>query len=328
MKERLLTLPEIDAVFASMRGGMASADTSSITAYELETPSRVPRPVLEALILRHEQAARALRSDLSALLDRDLDVVLESFEQQRFGALREACAEPAVAWLPEMAPIKEPGFLQIDHSFAFAAIDRLLGGPGVPDGTPRELTSTETSVLEELVRPILAAHVLAWQPYVPLQPKASHPISVPRYAREIRAEDIVLVAEYRMVGFADGAALRFAMPLSGLEPHLQREPRAVTTTPIKDSSRADLAASVALASVDVSIRLGDAHLPLEDLVNLGIGDVLMLDRKIADGGELLVQGSPRFRGVLGSHQGSFVFKIADMRKAVPAAAQKKDEPRK
>ena len=326
MKDRHLTLPEIDAVFATVRGSASPTDASAVASYELETPSRVPRPVLEALVLRHEQVARALRNDLSTLLNRDVDVILEAFDQQRFGTLREACAEPAVAWMPDMAPIREPAFLAVDHALAYAAIDRILGGRGDGAGTPRELTTTETSVLEELVRPILAAHVLAWQPYVPLQPKASRPIAVPRYAREIRSEDILLVAEYRMVGFADGARLRFAMPLSGLEPHLQREPRAVPAAPVKDSNRTDLAASVALAGVEVSIRVGDARLPLEDLMALAPGDVLVLDRKTTDGAELLVQGAPRFRGVLGVHQGAFAFKISESKAG--AAAPRKDEPRK
>ncbi|HYC76858.1 MAG TPA: flagellar motor switch protein FliM [Planctomycetota bacterium] len=308
MSERLLTLPEIDALLATFRGAAATASEADVSTYDLDTPSRAPRAAVEGVVVRHEQAARACREELSAALNVDVDCVLEVFEQVRFGALRDQLPATCCAFLLDLAPLREPALLVVDHAFAYAALDRLLGGKGDPSGEPRDLTSTEAAVLEDALRPIVAAHVFAWQPYVPLKPGALRAVPVPRFIRELKPEDVLFSARYRLRGFAEGATVRFATPAAGLEPHLQREPRPLAAP--KDAGfERDLAAHLAQVVVGVRVRVGDARLTLRELVHLEKDDVIVLDRAIHDGCELAVSGAPKYSGWLGQSRGRLTYRV-------------------
>ncbi len=324
--ERNLTLPEIDSLLELFRAG--GGEQAEVSDYDLDTPSRVPKSSLEAVTLRHEQAARILRNDLSALLNRDLTVSLDGLEQMRFGNVRDSLSEPMCGYVIELSPLREAGFLVIDHAFAYATIDRLLGGSGEPTGEPRELSATEIAVLDDVVRLILAAHVFAWQPYTTLKAQVTRPVAVARYVRDIRVEDIMLLARYRLGQFADGATIQFAIPLGGLEPHLQHEPRPVVSPPNRANLERDLLKNVAGAHVEVAVRLGTANLSLRDLVGLQKDDVIVLDRQINEGCELLVEGKPKYVGFLGQHNGSFTYRVARPAAVKPAPKPEPTPPSK
>jgi flagellar motor switch protein FliM len=322
--EKTLSLPEIDALLEMFRGKGAGAQSSNeVASYDLDTPSRIPKSALEAVVLRHEQAAKAIQADLSTLLNNEVSIALGSFEQIRFGVLRDNLPEPAVCFVVELAPLREPGFLTLDYSLVFAAIDRLLGGTGGGEGEPRELTSTELAVLDDFVRPVLNAHAFAWQPYTSLRLRITRAAFVPRYVRDLRSEDIMLLARYRFGAEDGGPEIGFAVPLSGLEPHLQHEPRPVVPAVNRAALERDLAENLAGVAVRMGVRVGSTRVRLRDVLNLQSGDVVVLDRQIDEPCELMVEGEPKFAGYLGQHNGSFTWKMAKSLETRAKAPEKK-----
>jgi flagellar motor switch protein FliN len=70
-------------------------------------------------------------------------------------------------------------------------------------------------------------------------------------------------------------------------------------------------------TVAVTAELGRVTLPIADILKLGIGSVLQLDRNVSDPVELLVQGVPLARGEVVVVNGRFAIRIkeiADSRK--------------
>jgi flagellar motor switch protein FliM len=322
MPERLLTSPEIDALLAMFRGGDAHLSAES---YDLDTPSVAPRGALESVLVRHEAAARELRDELGGLFNADVGVELESFEQMRFGALKDVVPEGACGFLAELAPLRDPAYVAVDPGLAFAAVDRLLGGKGEATVAAREFTTTELAVVEDLVRPIVAAHATAWSPYVPMKAGAARAIAGLRFVRELKSDDVVFVARYRVRKFCEGATITFATPSSGLEPHLQRDPRPIAA-PKDGAFEKDLAAHVAEVRVDMNIRVGGATLTLRELTSLEIGDVVVLDRSIDEGCDLCVGDLAKFKGWLGAGRGRLTFRVQSP--VAPPPQRKQEAPPK
>lgn len=322
--EKTLSLDEIDSLLDMFRSKTpADAGGEDVASYDLDTPSRIPKSALEAVILRYEQAARMMQSDLSTLLNNEVKVALGSFEQMRFGALRDALPEPALCFVVELAPLREPGFLTIDYSLAYAAIDRLLGGAGAGEGEARELTSTELAVLDDFIRPVLNAHAFAWQPYTTLRPRISRAAFIARYVRDLRSEDIVMLSRYRFGGDETGPEIGFAVPLSGLEPHLQHEPRPVVPAVNRAAAERDLVQNLSGVAVRMNVRVGTTRVNLRDVLNLRPGDVVVLDRQINEPCELMVEGQPKFAGFLGHFGGGFTWKMARALETKGKPAEKK-----
>ncbi len=312
MPEAPLSSLEIDQLLTVFKGRRRKSDLpADVTSLDLNRPVPIPKGIFETLQVRHEQAARATRAGLREILRRNLGVRLVQLKLDRFASFKEALPEPSCGFVVEMLPLRQPGYLLLDYPFVFAALDRVLGGQGSTEGEARELTSTETSVLTELLGIIINEQVTVWSRWLKLTPRVLRSTSVPRYFREARADDPVLVATYALEGFADGANFCFALPLPGLEPHLQCAPKqeqdaARTAAPVARDTMLRALNDVAL---NLSVRLGGASLSVNDVLQLEPGDVLVLDSGPSRPLQLLVEGLPRFHGHLHSSGGRLVFRV-------------------
>ena len=61
--------------------------------------------------------------------------------------------------------------------------------------------------------------------------------------------------------------------------------------------------------VELSAVLGKSTLKLKELLNLEIGDVIILDKRVDEEIDMLVQGMPKFQGIPGKHRGKVAVKI-------------------
>lgn len=313
MPEAPLSTHEIDQLLTVFKGRRRRTDQpADVSSLDLNRPAPIPKGIFETLQVRHEQAARSMRAGMREILRRNLGVSLTSLELDRFAGFKEALPEPSCGFVVELLPLRQPGYLVLDYPLVFSALDRVLGGQGSSDGEPRELTSTETSVLSELLSSIIQEQATVWSRWLKLTPRLLRTTSVPRFFREARADDPVLVATYTMSEFAEGARFTFALPLPGLEPHLQCAPKQEAETP----NNAPVSRDAVLRALDdvtlnLSVRIGGAVLTVNDVLELETGDVLVLDRSPAQSMELLVEGLPRFDGHLLRRGGHLVFRIGD-----------------
>jgi flagellar motor switch protein FliM len=312
MTEKTLTANEIDDLLSVFKGGHKGAESlSDVESLDLDRPNRIPRGILETLEIRHEQAARLMREGLRVALGKELQLSLLGLEQERFQTFKERQEEPCCGFVIDMPPLRSPAYLVMDFAFAFACIDRLLGGTGSDAGSGRELTATEVSVLSEVIEAVLRAHVVVWDRYTKLTPTLRKTVSIPRFMRDIRDEDAMLTAEYRFKDFVDGGGFRLSMPLPGLEGRLQfggdREP--TEDEGATDQVRGELQEHMVDVDVDVSVRIGGADITVGDILALEAGDVVLLDRDVKTQLDLLVEGRPKFGGRLLRKGRKLVFRV-------------------
>ncbi|MSR75719.1 MAG: hypothetical protein EXS14_09665 [Planctomycetes bacterium] len=326
MTEAQLSTREIDKLLTVFKGKRRKSDQyADVSSLDLNRPAPLPKGIFETLQVRHEQAARSMRVGLREVLRRDLGVRLVQLELDRFASFKEGLADPSCGFVVEMLPLRQPGYLVLDYPFVFAALDRILGGQGSMEGEARELTSTETSVLTELLSVIINEQATVWSRWLKLTPRVLRSTSVPRFFREARADDPVLVATYAMGDFADGAQLRFALPLPGLEPHLQCAPKqeheGTRTLPV---SRDAVLHALQDVTLNLSVRLGGAALSVNDVLELALGDVLVLDSSPSRPIQLLVEGLPRFDGWLHRQGAHLVFRVGTELEATSDEASPKE----
>jgi len=309
--EPALTANEIDDLLRVFKGGRDGSGLTDVASLDLDRPNRVPKGILETLEIRHEQAARVIRDSLRTILGKDLEVSLVRLEQVRFQAFKERQEEPCCGFVFDVRPLRYPAYLTLDFQFAYGCIDRLLGGGGDTAGLGRDLTATEVTVLNDVVDGIVNAHSGAWERYMKLTPSLRRTVSVPRFMRDVRRDDTVLVAEYCIKGFCDGHGFRFAMPLPGLEGLLQyrRDPETEEEDSPAPQSRAELEEHMIDVDVDLGVRVGDAALTVREVLSLETGDVVLLDRPAGAPLDLLVEGRPKLQGRLHRSGRRLVFRV-------------------
>lgn len=315
MTEPQLDTNQIDGILEVFKTGGRSAQVE-VESLDLNRPSPIPRGTLEALQIRHEQAAKAARGTVRRVLGRDIGIEFVSLQQDRFGSFRESLQDPCCAFVWEMAPLRQPAYFIMDFGLAYACMDRLLGGSGDPSGDGRDLTSTEVAVLNEVQGPIVGALASAWHRYVKLSPRLMKSITVPRFLREIPADDAVVVVRFAVSEFMEDAGFLLVMPLAGLEAQLLSGRNDEPEEP-KEETQAALVDHMRNVSVDVRVLIGAAQVPVRQLTTLAEGDVVVLERRVRDTMELQVEGQTKFKGRLHRCAGSVVFQVEDPRALQP-----------
>lgn len=276
-----------------------------IGGYDFGFAGRLSREQVAAVGAVHETFARLAAESLANHTRAQVEIHLHSVAQ--------ITADQFRAWLPQAAaqagvaldPLAGMALLAVDRRFAFALLDRLLGGRGAPSVPARSLSEIEHSVLQNHIAGLLPHLQAAWQPVVPLRPRLAYCAGSGPVAAT-PAGMLVRVAFSAAIGRAAGE-MQVAIPcltLNSIRPRGGPRPR--RAAPRLVGCRAALRAALQGVKVPVSAEIGSARLPLPRILALQAGDLIRLDdRRPGDELFLKVGGQPVFRcrpGVVGKRR--------------------------
>jgi len=165
--EKNLRQDEIDALFAAARSSAqesAQGDPRArATPYNFTSSGQISTEQLRAISMLNDLFARNLTHSLAASLRTRFQVNLVSAEQIPFNEFLLRIPEISYVASVRLEPLGALSVLQLEMSLAPPVIDLLLGGEG-KEGTLRELTDIEESILASVVESICRELTLAWQP--------------------------------------------------------------------------------------------------------------------------------------------------------------------
>ena len=64
-------------------------------------------------------------------------------------------------------------------------------------------------------------------------------------------------------------------------------------------------------TANIVVKLGEANVDLQDIINLEIGDIIQLDRDATIPLDVLVEGVPKFKGIPGLVKGNRAIRITE-----------------
>jgi flagellar motor switch protein FliM len=305
--DKILSQDEIDALFATMKGGGEGAElasgkgpssTKKIIPYDFKRPDRISKEQIRAIHLVHDYFSRNLSSSLSAYLRAFVEVVLVSVEQVSYSEFLQSLPEPTYFSSINMSPLNGAAALEINPSLIFPMIDMLLGGPGRPPKEEREITEIEQSVIEGVLKVVLRDLKEAWRPIVELSLAVDRTETKPQLLQIVAPSEAIVAIVFEIkVGDSRGT-LNFGIPAIMLKMIKQNFTpnwsfrRKVSTT--ADISR--IKELIQKVPVSVSADLPGIMITVEDLVTLSANDVIKFDHKVKEPVAIMVNGIPKFKG--------------------------------
>src|SRR6202000_2822191 len=170
--EKMLKQDEIDALFEAARA-QAKAESEDATAqpevkarvvpYSFSTAGQISNDQLRAISMLNDLFARNLTHNLAAWLRTRFHVNLVSVEQIPFNDFLLRVPEINYMAAVRLEPLGVLSVLQIEMGMVPPIIDLLLGGEG-REGSLRELTDIEESILASVVEIVCRELSMAWQP--------------------------------------------------------------------------------------------------------------------------------------------------------------------
>jgi flagellar motor switch protein FliM len=280
--ERLLNQDEIDSLLGFSLSELTVADHSGIRAIiDSAMVSYERLPMLEIVF---DRLVRLMTTSLRNFTSDNVEVSLDRITSVRFGEYLNSIPLPAILAVFKAEEWDNFGLFTVDSNLIYAMIDVLLGGRRGQTATRvdgRPYTTIETGLVKRMTEVVLADAEHAFRPVSPVKFNIDRLETNPRFAAISRPTNAAILVRLRIDMEDRGGAIEMLLPYATIEPIRETLLQAFMgdkfgRDPIWEGH---LATEIWQAEVEVDAVLYEDMLPLRRLMDLEVGDTLMLDLK-------------------------------------------------
>jgi len=316
--EKILSQEEVNALLKGIDNGdvsttAAPADDRSPQNYDLTSHDRVVRGRMPTLEIINERFTRIFQISMSATLKKIVDVHLSSVEVMKFGEFMKQVPLPSCINIFKMEPLKGFSLLVIDPRMAYLLVDHFFGGKGQThvkvEG--RDFTPIEHRIINKLVTLSFQDLEKAWKPVHPIKIQLSRTEINPQFASIVTPTEVVVVVAFDIEIDSTPGKFHLCIPYPSIEPIKEKLQAGYQSDHYEvDSKWMDRFKQQLLeCPVTITVELGEGTVKVRDILNLNIGDVIMLDRPVDEQMVAKVERVPKFQGRPGVYRGNLAFQI-------------------
>ena len=294
----VLSQDEIDNLLKALSTGeldadeMKNTDERQVKDYDFARPAKFSKEHLRTLEIIFEHFGRLLATNLPAYLRKSVSVDVVNSEVVIYSEFSNALSNPVLLGVVGMDPLMGNVIMEMASNLGFAIVDRLLGGVGNSLEKERDFSEIELSILERVFTICVNLLHEPWENVVEITPRLNRIETNSQFAQIISpSETIAIVTINLKIGDVEGL-MNICLPYTTLEPVMDKLNTKYwfSTMKEKDSNSYEAAIENIIdnALIPMKAVLGTSKINVQDFVNLQLGDVIRLDRKVDD--ELEVYG--------------------------------------
>lgn len=265
--------------------------------YDFRRQSTLSREHVRTMQIVQETFARSFSTMLASQLRSVTQVTIQSIEQQSYDEYVRELPNPTLLTLLSMEPLVGAAILQLPLGVAFSAIELMMGGGSSGEQHPqRPLTELELQLVRGILDRAMPELRYAFEPVVQTFPRIVSQESNPQYAQIAAPTDMVIVVSFDIrIENVEGVAT-LCIPFSSLQPHLE----ALSATSLYGNNamhnmvetRARLNEHLGETPVVVSAQFRRIEMTADQIVHLGVGDIVPLSHHLDEPLTLVVGGTP------------------------------------
>ena len=280
--ERILNQDEIDGLLGFSLTDLSLSDNSGIRAIiDSAMVSYERLPMLEIVF---DRLVRLMTTSLRNFTSDNVEVSLDRITSVRFGDYLNSIPLPAILAVFKAEEWDNFGLFTVNSSLIYSIIDVLLGGrrgqsPIRIEGRP--YTTIESNLVKRMIEVVLADAELAFKPLSPVEFNIDRLETNPRFAAISRPANAAILVRLRIDMEDRGGNIELLLPYATIEPI-----RAVLLQMFMGEKfgrdpiwEGHLATEIGQAEIGVDAVLYESRLPLKQMMNLKVGDTLMLELK-------------------------------------------------
>jgi flagellar motor switch protein FliM len=279
-----------------------TAGRSSVVPYDFRHPTKLSREHIRMLQMAYETFARQLTTVLTSGLRQVCLVSVTDITQQTYHDYVGGLATPTLMVPIDIPPLTGTGVLELSLPVALAAVDHMLGGPGGQQQN-RGLTDIESSLFSGLLDQILGVLRFALESIVAVTPTAGPIEYNPQFLQAAGASDAVIVGEFDLVVGREQCRLTISLPLAPLLPlliaHRPREAAPLTSVASSEQAARRVRERLGDVGVELSVRFRPVRLSPVRILELAVGDVIVLDHRVGTPLSIEVGGVGFARAIAG-----------------------------
>ena len=288
-----------------------------LRVYDFRRPDKFSKDHLRGAQLLFDNFSRQLTSHFSALFRMAIHAAVNSVDQVSYQEFARELSNPCCVGIVNWGDLPSNMLLSIGMKVVLPMLDRLCGGGGTSPGVNRSLTEIELAMSKRIAQSIVDIFRDTLREYridardLLVSSMEVNPLFV---QQALPPNDIVLSVSVTIRFGSQTGTVQFCLPYTLREPVLPAFSASRWfsrgSSAEEDKSEGDLV-SGALQDVEVplSCRLGQAILPVQDLLSLEPGDVIDLTTPKDGYATICVFGKPKFVAKLGRIGGRLAARI-------------------
>jgi len=286
-----------------------------VVPYDFKHPGRLTKDQLRGVHTIHENFARSLSTYFTTLLRTVIDVRFMGVNLFAFAEFIDSLPEPDCVWVFSLTNLEGKGIIEISPDLVLLIVERSFGGHAQGELAPRPITTIEQRIAERTVERCLELYRQAWERAAALTVKLESFEADPRLAQIASASETCLLFSWEILFKENSFGLNVCLPLFVLDPVLrQLATQNWLTVSAKRSTpetKRQIGEVLQTTSMTLRVLLGHTRITLRELLDLQVGDVLLLEQKIDEPLMIEVNGARLLTGRAGVVGRSKAVQIVD-----------------
>lgn len=317
--EKILTKAEIEALLNAVFDGriepekeLSKAEGSAV-AFDLFS-SDANKGSIPNLDIVYDSFIRYSRINLSNRLRKMVDIKKVGARSHKFDDYLQTLPTPVCVAIFKMEPLKGAALISFDSTLVMSLVDSLLGGNGtakVP-ATGRMFTAIELRLMEKVVVDILQDMEKAWAPLQQTHMTLLRMEMNPRLISIVPPEYQILTMTLKLQIEDVSGNIQFAIPYMTFDPIKDKLKTGVQLDlmAIDPQWSSRLSSELLEAPLETTVEMGNATISLRELLDLGTGDTIMLDKVSSADMVIKIEGVPKYFGIPGIRHGNKAIQIS------------------
>lgn len=318
----VLSQDEIDNLLKALSTGeldadeMKNTDERQVKDYDFARPAKFSKEHLRTLEIIFEHFGRLLATNLPAYLRKSVSVDVVNSEVVIYSEFSNALSNPVLLGVVGMDPLMGNVIMEMASNLGFAIVDRLLGGVGNSLEKERDFSEIELSILERVFTICVNLLHEPWENVVEITSRLNRIETNSQFAQIISpSETIAIVTINLKIGDVEGL-MNICLPYTTLEPVMDKLNTKYwfSTMKEKDSNSYEAAIENIIdnALIPMKAVLGTSKINVQDFVNLQLGDIIRLDRKVDDELEVYVGNIKKFKALPGYSDNKYAVRVTEI----------------
>jgi len=312
--ERVLNQDEIDSLLGfdvnsdqlQDKSGVRAIINSALVSYER-------LPMLEIVF---DRLVRLMTTSLRNFTSDNVEVSLDSITSIRFGDYLNSIPLPAILAVFHAEELDNYGLFTVDSNLIYSIVDVLLGGRRGSSAMRiegRPYTTIERTLVQRMIEVIMQDMCAAFEPLAPVHFSLDRLETNPRFAAIARPANAAILVKLRIDMEDRGGRTELLLPYATLEPIRKLLLQQFMGEKFGRDSiwESHLATELWSTKVDIEAILDEQTMPLHQVMNLEVGQTMMLsagpDSKI----QLRCGGVPLLTGRMGRVSGNVAVRVDD-----------------
>ncbi|ANP47348.1 flagellar motor switch protein FliM [Candidatus Viadribacter manganicus] len=278
--ERILNQDEIDSLLGfglgddenTNRTGVRAIINSALVSYER-------LPMLEIVF---DRLVRLMTTSLRNFTSDNVEVSLDQISSVRFGDYLNSIPLPAIIAVFRAQQLDNFGLATVDSALIYSIVDVLLGGRRGAAATRvegRPYTTIERTLVTRMIEVVLNDARQAFAPLTPVDFTLDRIETNPRFAAIARPPNAAIIVKLRIDMEDRGGKLELLLPYATLEPIRKMLLQQFMGEKFGRDNiwEGHLASELWNTKLELRAVLDEHKEPLSKVLNLKVGDTLMLD---------------------------------------------------